>query len=168
VRSLLSAGIDTTVATLGFLLERLATHPAAWARLRAEPGRIPAAIDETLRHASPVHTFCRTSTVTSELGGIDVPAGTKLLCVMAAANRDPARWQNPERFDIERPRLPHVAFGSGIHVCVGQQIARQEVAVLLETLLARVRRLEPAGPSRMVYGNAVHRVASLPLTLLPA
>lgn len=168
VRSLLSAGIDTTVATLGFALHAFATHPAEWARLRAQPASIADAIDEVLRWASPVHTFCRTSAHDCEIGGVALPGGTKLLCVMAAANRDPARWPAPERFDITRERHPHVAFGSGIHVCVGQHVARLEVTLLLEALAARVTHLEPAGEAVIGHGNAVNSVRSLPLTLYAA
>ncbi|MGE0484382.1 MAG: cytochrome P450 [Gammaproteobacteria bacterium] len=165
VRSLLSAGIDTTVATLAFALDAFARHPAQWVRLRAEPALIPAAIDEVLRWASPVHTFCRTSVGDCEIGGAAVRAGTKILCVMAAANHDPARWDAPARFDIARPRQAHVSFGSGIHVCVGQHVARQEAAVLLETLVARVARIEPAGAAVFEPGNAVNSLAALPLAL---
>lgn len=168
VRSLLSAGIDTTVATLGFLLDCLARHPAAWAALRADPALVPAVIDETLRYASPVHTFCRTTVVETDLDGIAIPAATKILCVMAAANRDPARWDRPDEFDLERPRLPHVAFGSGIHVCVGQHVARQEIGILLEVLLARVRSMTPCGRAVVEYGNAVNTLVSLPLVLAAA
>lgn len=94
-----------------------------------------------------------------------MPADTKLLCVMGAANRDAARWQDAERFDIRRPSLPHVAFGSGIHVCVGQHVARQEVAALLAALVARVARIELAGEAEWRLGNAVHTLARLPLKL---
>jgi cytochrome P450 len=165
VRSLLSAGIDTTVATLANLLHCLATHPAQWARLRAEPALAPAAIDEALRHSSPVHTFCRTLTRTVELGGAELVPGTKILCVMGAANRDPARWADADRFDITRPCRPHVAFGSGIHVCVGQHVARQEIAALVTALVGRIDTLALAGRPEWRANNAVHSLACLPLTL---
>lgn len=168
VRSLLSAGIDTTVATLANALHCFATHPAAWAALRADATLIPAAIDEVLRHASPVHTFCRTTDSPVELAGVALPEGTKLLCVMAAANRDPARWVDADRFDITRERLPHVAFGSGIHVCVGQHLARREIAALLDALRTRVARIELAGEPLWQPGNAVRTLAVLPLRLHPA
>ena len=168
VRSLLSAGIDTTVATLANALFCLATHPDEWRKLRAEPALLPAAIDEVLRYESPVHTFCRTSTEQVVFEQTVMPADTKLLCVMGAANRDPARWEMPERFDITRAPHPHVAFGSGIHVCVGQHVARQEVAALLAALVARVARIEPAGLAQWRAGNAVHTLKRLPLRLHPA
>lgn len=165
VRSLLSAGVDTTVATLANLLHCFATHPEQWQILRGAPELTMAAIDEVLRYASPVHTFCRTSTVAVTFGGFTLPADTKLLCVMGAANRDAARWQDAERFDIRRPSFPHVAFGSGIHVCVGQHVARQEIAAMLTALLARVGHIELAGEAAWRPGNAVHTLARLPLKL---
>lgn len=168
VRSLLSAGIDTTVATLAHLLHCFATHPAAWRQLRGEPGLIAGAIDEVLRYASPVHTFCRTTDSAVELAGVALPEGTKLLCVMAAANRDPTRWERADAFDITRDRLPHVAFGSGIHVCVGQHVARREIAALVSALCERVERIELVGEPEWLPGNAVRTLARLPLRLHPS
>ena len=84
---------------------------------------------------------------------------------MGAANRDAARWPDPERFDIRRAAQPHVAFGSGIHVCVGQHVARQEITVLLTALVARVARIELAGAAAWRVGNAVHTLKCLPLRL---
>ena len=94
-----------------------------------------------------------------------MPADTKLLCVMGAANRDAARWQDAERFDIRRASFPHVAFGSGIHVCVGQHLARQEITALLGALVARVAHIEPAGTPQWRAGNAVRTLARLRLRL---
>ena len=168
VRSLLSAGIDTTVATLANLLLCFADHPAEWHKLRAQPGLIGAAIDEVLRFASPVHTFCRTTAAEASLAGTVIPAGTKILCVMGAANRDPARWEAPDRFDISRAPRAHVAFGNGIHVCVGQHVARQEIAVLLAALVSRVRGIARGGAPQWRPGNAVHTLAHLPLRLTAA
>ena len=168
VRSLLSAGIDTTVATFANLLHCFASHAEQWQVLRTAPALIPAAVDEVLRYASPVHTFCRTSTEAVDFDGVSMPANTKLLCVMGAANRDAARWPDAERFEIRRAAQPHVAFGSGIHVCVGQHVARQEITVLLTALVARVARIELAGAAAWRVGNAVHTLKSLPLRLRAA
>lgn len=165
VRSLLSAGIDTTVATLANLLCCCAEHPEQWARLRADRSLIPATIDEVLRYASPVHTFCRTSTEAVPFATTTMPADTKILCVMGAANRDPARWDDAERFDITRASRPHVAFGSGIHVCVGQHLARQEITAVLNALVARVKGMEIVGTPQWCAGNAVRSLAHLPLRL---
>jgi len=168
VRSLLSAGIDTTVAALGNLLYCFATHPGQWQVLRSEPQRLQGAIDEALRFESPVHTFCRTSTASCEVGGAPMPRDCKILCVIGAANRDPARWDAPDTFDIRRAPRPHIAFGSGIHVCVGQHVARHEIASLLAALLERVARLELAGEPVWRPGHAVRGLAHLPLRLIAA
>lgn len=165
VRSLLSAGIDTTVATLANGLYCFALYPQEWQKLKADAELIPAAIDEVLRYSSPVHTFCRTTDDEVEIAGTVLPEGTKILCVMAAANRDPRRWAEPDVFNITRERLPHVAFGSGIHVCVGQHVARREIAALLGALRRRVARLTLTGRATWLAGNAVRTLASLPLRL---
>ncbi|MBX9608230.1 MAG: cytochrome P450 [Gammaproteobacteria bacterium] len=168
VRSLLSAGIDTTVATLANLLYCFAVHPGEWQKLRAAPELAPAALDEVLRHTAPIHTFCRTATEAVTFEGCTVPVDCKLLCVMGAANRDPARWASPLVFDITRPARPHVAFGSGIHVCVGQHVARQEILAFVQVLLTRAARLEVTGEPAWQANHAVHSLASLPLRLVPA
>jgi cytochrome P450 len=168
VRSLLSAGIDTTVATLGNLLYCFATHPEQWQALRCERQRLHAALDETLRFESPVHTFCRTSNASCEVGGAPMPGDCKILCVIGAANRDPTRWDAPDEFDIMRAPRAHVAFGSGIHVCVGQHVARHEIASLFAALLEGVARIELAGEPVWRPGHAVRSLAHLPLKLVAA
>ena len=94
VRSLLSAGVDTTVAALGNAIWCLATNPGEFERLKADPNLARPAFEETLRYTSPVHTFCRTASVDTEVGGIAISAGTKILCVLAAANLDEDQWPN--------------------------------------------------------------------------
>jgi cytochrome P450 len=126
VRSLLSAGLDTTVYGLGNALFALATHPEAWAQLHARPELARAAFEEALRFESSVQTFFRTTTRETELGGVALPADAKILLFLGAANRDPRRWDEPDRFDIGRKSSGHVAFGYGIHSCVGQAVARME------------------------------------------
>ena len=133
--------------------------------MRADASLIPATIDEVLCYASPVHTFCRTSTESVLFATTTMPADTKILCVMGAANRDPARWDDAERFDITRPSRPHVAFGSGIHVCVGQHLARQEITAMLSALVARVKGMEIVAKPEWRAGNAVRSLAHLLLRL---
>jgi cytochrome P450 len=119
VRSLLSAGVDTTVHTLAWALHELATRPAVWQQLRADPSLARAAVEETLRYASPVQTFFRTTTRPAEVAGTVLPAGGKVLLFLGAANRDPREWPDPDVFDLRRKAAGHVALGSGIHACVG-------------------------------------------------
>jgi 4-methoxybenzoate monooxygenase (O-demethylating) len=167
VRSLLTAGVDTTVIGLGCALDCLARDPAQWRLLREDPSLAGPAVEETLRYASPVQTFFRTTTREIEVGGVRVGAGEKVLLFLAAANRDPRRWPDPDRFDITRRPTGHVAFGYGIHACVGAAFARLEGEVLLQALARQVASLAPAGEPRRRLNNTLSGFASLPLTLRP-
>ena len=102
------------------------------------------------------------------MSGVRIGAGEKVLLFLAAANRDPRRWDDPDRFDLRRRAHGHVAFGFGIHACVGAALARLEAEVLLAALARRVGRLELAGEPRRRLNNTLSGFASLPLRLLPA
>ena len=165
VRSFLTAGVDTTVNGLGNMIYCFANHPDQWQRLRAEPGMARAAFEEVLRYESPVQTFFRTTTRAVALGGVALEAGEKVLLFLAAANRDPRRWDEPDRFDIGRKTTGHLAFGTGIHGCVGQMVARMEAEAILHALLPRVARIELAGEPRRRLNNTLRALASLPVAL---
>lgn len=166
VRSLLTAGIDTTVTGIGNALWCLATNPDQYEALKSDPeGLALPAFEETLRYTSPVRAFYRTAAGDTEVAGVRIEEGTKILCVLAAANRDPDRWDAPERFDISRRTAGHLALGAGIHTCVGQNIARAEGRAVLTALAERVGRLELAGPATWRPNNAIHALDSLPLRL---
>lgn len=164
VRSLLSAGIDTTVAGLGNALYCLATNPGEFEKLKADPSLARGAFEETLRFKSPVHSFCRTAAGDTEVSGIAIAAGTKILCVLGSANLDEARWPDADTFDITRHTGGHLAFGTGIHSCVGQSVARAEALALLTAIATRVEHIEPAGEPVWRPNNALHGLARLPLT----
>lgn len=168
VRSLLTAGVDTTVIGLGCALDCLARDPEQWRLLREDPSLAGAAFEETLRYASPVQTFFRTTTRPVRVSGVTIGAGEKVLLFLAAANRDPRRWENPDRFDIRRRAAGHVGFGYGIHACAGAALSRVEGEVLLQALARRVESLEPAGEPVRRLNNTLSGFASLPLTLRPA
>jgi hypothetical protein len=168
VRSLLTAGVDTTVIGLGCALDCLARDPAQWQLLRADPGLAGAAFEESLRCASPVQTFFRTTTREVTVGGVRIGAGEKVLLFLAAANRDPRRWPDPDRYDLRHRANGHVAFGFGIHACVGAAMARLEGEVLLAELARRVASLEPAGAPVRRLNNTLSGFAALPLRLSPA
>jgi cytochrome P450 len=168
VRSFLSAGVDTTVNGLGNALWCLATHPQAYAKLHADPGLARTAFEETLRYESAVQTFFRTTSRDVALAGVPLPAGSKVLTVLAAANRDQRQWPDPERFDLERRPTGHMAFGSGIHGCVGQVVARLEGELILAALAKRFKRVELAGQPTRRLNNTLRALSSLPLRLTPA
>jgi cytochrome P450 len=165
VRSLLTAGVDTTVHGIGALLHALAVTPGAWAALRADPSLVRVAFDEAVRWESPVQAFFRTTVRDVAVGEAVLPAGAKVLVFFAAANRDPRRWADPDAFDLQRDPSGHVGFGMGIHQCVGQHVARLEAESLLTALLARVSRLELTGDPVRHLNNTLRSWESLPLRL---
>jgi cytochrome P450 len=168
VRSLLSAGLDTTVYGIGAAIYCLARYPAEWERLRRDPALARNAFEEAVRFESPVQTFFRTTTRNVEIGGCKVGEGEKILMFLGAANRDPRRWIEPDRYNITRKTSGHVGFGSGIHMCVGQLVARLEGEVMLAAMARKVSAIEITGPARRRYNNTLRGLDSLPITLKPA
>ena len=167
VRSLLTAGVDTTVNGLGAALYCLARFPEQWQRLRQDPSLARAAFEEAIRFESPVQTFFRTTTRAVEIGGVAIGEGEKILMFLGAANRDPRQWEHPERYDIARKTVGHVGFGAGIHMCVGQMLARVEGEVVLPALARKVGSIEITGAPRRRYNNTLRGLASLPMTFRP-
>ncbi len=168
VRSFLSAGVDTTVNGIGNALFCLAQHPEEFDKLRANPQLARQAFEESLRYESAVQTFFRTTSRDVELAGIVIPEGSKVLTFLAAANRDPRQWAEPERFNVERKNIGHMAFGTGIHGCVGQIVARLEGELILAGLAKRFKRIELAGTPTRRLNNTLRALANLPLHLTPA
>jgi cytochrome P450 len=168
VRSLLSAGLDTTVVGIGNALYAFATNPEQWETLRQNRSLTRPAFDEVLRWESPIQTFFRTTTRPVDLGGIEIPRDAKILLFLASANRDPRKWDDPDNFDVTRRAAGHVAFGAGIHLCVGQMLARLEAEMIVAALAARVARIDIAGEPRRKLGNSLRQFASLPIELIPA
>ena len=165
VRSFLSAGVDTTVNGIGNMVLAFAEHPAEWAKLRAKPKLATRAFEESLRFDGTVQTFFRTASRDTQVGGIDVPEGSKLLLFFAAANRDPRRWDAPDTFCIDRNSSGHLGFGFGIHQCLGQMMARMEAEVLLEALIPRVTRFRLTDAPVRRINNTLHALASLPVEI---
>ncbi len=143
----------------------LALNSDQWKALRDDPALTRPAFDEMLRWESPVQTFFRTTAVEVEHGGVTLPADSKLLRFRAAANRDPRRWDDPTRFDVARKANGHVAFGAGIHMCVGQMLARLESEMLLAALILRVSKIEIVGEPTRKLNNSLRQFASLPIEL---
>jgi len=168
VRSFLSAGVDTTINGIGNALFALAQHPEAYAKLHANPALARPAFEEALRWESTAQTFFRTTARETAIAGVPVAENTKVLSMLASANRDPRRWPNPDRYDIERRPSGHVALGSGIHGCVGQAVARLEGEVVLTALARRAKRIELAGTPTRRLNNTLRALETLPLRLVAA
>jgi hypothetical protein len=165
VRSLLSAGLDTTVNGLGAAVYCLARFPDQMAKLRADPSLARNAFEEAVRFESPVQTFFRTTTRDVAIGGHTIGEGEKVLMFLGAANRDPRRWDDPDRYEITRKTSGHVGFGSGIHMCVGQLVARLEGEVMLAALARKGATFEINGPVKRRYNNTLRGLESLPITI---
>jgi cytochrome P450 len=157
--NLFAAGQETTVRLLGSALQLIAEDPELQQLLRRDRHRIPNFVEETLRMESPIKGDFRLTRVPSTVGGVDLPAGTTVMLVNAAANRDPRRFDDPRTFDIDRENARHhLAFGRGIHTCPGAPLARTEARVSIERLLDRTREIHisedhhgPAGARRYHY-----------------
>ncbi len=161
---LLIAGNETTRNALANAMVAFADHPDQWELLRSDPdAMIDGAIEEVLRFVSPVQYLRRTATVDVELGGVQVAAGDPVVAWLTAANRDPAVFADPHRFDITRDPNPHVAFGLGTHFCLGAHLARLELDVVLRALVERLPDLEVDGPARRVRTNFINGMKSLPV-----
>ncbi len=144
---LVMAGFDTTVNLIASGTLALLTHPEEKTRLQRDPALLPAAVEELLRFTSPVnHANDRFTTQDVPIGDAVIPAGEWVLPVTSSANRDPARFPGPDRLDLGRDTSGHLAFGHGIHYCLGAPLARMEAEVALGALLARFPRISLAVP----------------------
>ncbi|QZY47048.1 cytochrome P450 [Mycolicibacterium austroafricanum] len=168
VRSLLSAGVDTTVLGISAVLAAFAHHPDQWRAVRDNPALARVAFDEAVRWESPVQTFFRTATKDIAIGDHVVPDGKKILMFLGSANRDPRRWADPDQFDLRRNPSGHVGFGMGIHQCVGQHVARLEAEALLVALTQRFESIAMTGTPRRHHNNTLRAWETLPITLTPA
>ncbi len=139
VQLLLVAGNETTTNLLNNALLCLMENPEQLARLRCSPALLPAAIEEVLRYRSPVQFVFRGVRQDVEMNGLLVPAGKRVLAMIGSANRDPRQFSEPNRFDIGPEPKPHIAFGHGVHFCIGAALARLEARVALSEFLAAVR-----------------------------
>ncbi|MDQ1465947.1 MAG: hypothetical protein QOH10_362 [Actinomycetota bacterium] len=170
---LIVAGHDTTASLIGNSVVALLRHPDQLAALRGDPGKISAAIEEFLRYDAPVpHSTFRYALEPVEIGGVTIPAGAQVIINLAAANRDEGHNANPESLDVERPGVRHLAFGHGIHFCLGAPLARMEGHLALDALLHRFPYLRLAVPDEQLHwghgdGLVLRGLSELPVILGP-
>ncbi len=167
---LLPAGMETTTQLLGNCIIHLAQRPEQLERARADLAHAPRFIEEVLRYESPTQTSFRLATQDVELAGTKIPAGTLVLGLLASANRDERVFERPDEFLPGREKgNQHLAFGYGIHFCLGAQLARLEARLGLEALVSRVRGLRLRSPEiQWLPGFTIHGPAVLPVELIPA
>jgi cytochrome P450 len=168
-RLLAPAGAETTYRSSSNLLFGLLAHPEQLEAVRADRSLIPQCIEEGLRWEPPLLTIMRTATRDTELCGVPIPAGGPVTVNLGSANRDPAHWPAPDRFDVFRESHPHLAFAFGRHLCLGQHLARMETRVVLETLFDRLPglRLDPDAEDVHVTGMVFRAPQSLPVRFDP-
>ncbi|SEL73401.1 Cytochrome P450 [Stigmatella aurantiaca] len=166
---LLSAGHETTTNLLNNAVLCLLGHPDALAQLQASPALLPSVIEEVLRYRAPVQAMFRLTRREVSLHGQVIPAGKLVLPMIGAANRDPLKFRDAERFDIHREPNPHIAFGHGIHFCIGAPLSRLEARVALSVLLERLKDFRLASPTPWTPRKAlhVHGPTHLPLHFTP-
>ena len=168
---LITGGFSTTSDATCNIVVHLIEDPGLEQLLRDQPELIPDAIEEILRIDPPVSTRPRLCTADSEVGGVTINAGERVLCNYAAANIDPDQFQDPDRFDLHRTRNKVVTFGAGPHRCIGSNVARMSLRVAVEELLARVTNLQFATEERELRvsfnAGAWRAVDSLPVTFTP-
>jgi cytochrome P450 PksS len=168
---LLIAGHETTVNLIGNGTLALLQHPQPLERLRAEPAQIKTAVEELLRYTSPVDMSTeRFACEDVEIAGATIPRGSLVLGVIGSANRDERQFTNPDTLDIARDPNRHLAFGQGVHYCVGAPLARMEGQIAINTLLRRCSNLRLAqAPERLRWrrGLVLRGLESLPLVVTP-
>jgi cytochrome P450 len=165
---LLSAAADTTVMTLGTAIRAFCLFPDQYEALRQDPSKTRAAFDESLRWDSPSRMAGRITTRDVDIDGYVIPAGTRCGLLFAAANRDPRRWADPERFDIGRNLRGQVGWGAGVHMCVGKTLAQLEADAMLGAMARRIERFEAAGEPEPWMTTIGHGPAKLPVRIVAA
>lgn len=161
---LLVAGNETTTNLIGNAVLCFTEVPGTVDRLLTEPSRLPQAIEEVLRFRSPVQSMYRVAVADTTLAGVPVPAGAPLVAWIGSANRDERQFPHPARFDIDRDQIRHLAFGHGIHFCLGAPLARLEARIALEALLSRLPGLDLAPGTRLerMDSTIVYGLKALP------
>ncbi|MBA0046400.1 cytochrome P450 [Mycobacterium sp. NPDC050853] len=165
----LGAGFVTTTHLMGKAIVTLLRHPEQLAALRADPELWPNAIEELMRYDTSNQWSARVATETVEIEGHTIEAGQSALLLLGGANRDPAVFDNPDVFDITRPNArENITLGTGIHVCLGQVLARVELHTALQSLFERFPQLTLVGEPEYFDGMGIHGLSSLPVSLGPA
>ncbi|MDW8807094.1 cytochrome P450 [Streptomyces scabiei] len=164
----LAPSLDTTISAISSALHLFAVHPEQWRLLKADPDLVPKAVNEVVRYESPIRAFSRTAARDTELAGIPLRKGSRVLVLYGSANRDPLEWDDPDTFDIRCDAARQLGFGHGTHGCAGQGLARMETSAILRALVERVDRIKVTGPPQWALNNVIHRLERLPLELLPA
>ena len=163
---LFGAGFETTADALSVMLWYLAQHPSEFQRLKTDPGFISTAVEEFLRFASPIQIFARNAARDVDVHGNVIPQGDVVALSFGSANHDPAVFENPEQCLIDRFPNKHLAFGAGIHLCLGAPVARLELQVTLEMLVKHVNNIAISGEPIWKTRGDRRGLDQLPISLI--
>lgn len=161
----LGPAFETTINAIGNIFWLLARHPAQWQLLLKQPELIPSAINESLRLESPLQIWSRVVRQDVTFGGAEIPAGTRVAMFLGCANRDERHYSDPETFDVRRNPADHLAFGNGIHTCVGAPLVRLEIGSILSAVSGKARDIKLAGDPVRELNNISRGFASLPVAI---
>ena len=162
----IAPSLDTTISSISSALYLFAIHQDQWQILKDDPSLIPNAVNEVVRFESPLRAFARHTRRDTEVAGVRIPEGARVLVIYASANRDEREWDNPDTFDIRRDANRHLGFGQGAHACAGQSLARLETSAMLRALVDRVDRIESTAEPIWAINNIIRRHEHLPLKLI--
>jgi len=163
MRDYIAPSLDTTISAIGYAVLMFARHPDEWTKLRADRSLIKNAIEEIVRLNTPIKAFSRFVAEDTEVAGVTVQKGERVLVVFGAANRDSTRFPDPDTLDIERDLRGHVGFGHGVHTCLGMHLARLEITCLLDALADRIERFELTGTPKPAINSSIHAYAQVPV-----
>lgn len=164
----LAPSLDTTISAIASALMLLAQNPDQWELLKANHDLIPNTVNEVVRIESPLRAFSRLAADDTEIDGVPVAVGSRVVVLYASANRDERVWDDPERFDVTRDATRQLGFGHGAHGCAGQGLARLEAQSILRSMVERVDRIELIGEPTWGINNIIHKLDRLPLRLTPS
>lgn len=163
MRDYIAPSLDTTISVIGYAVMLFAKFPEQWTKLREDRSLIRNAIEEIVRLNTPIKAFSRYIAEDIDVAGFRLPKDSRVLMVFGAANRDPSRFEDPDRFDIERKVRGHVGFGHGVHACLGMHLARLEITCLLNALADTVERFELTSSVTTSINSSIHSLASVPV-----
>ena len=164
LRSFILPSLDTTINSMGHLLHNLGRNPDQYEMLRKDPSLVSSAVFEGMRHSTIVRWFSRVAVEDYREGEVFVPAGERIMVMYGSANRDPRKYENPDRFDVTRNPVSQLGWSAGPHVCAGQHLARMEMELTLEAILKHAARIEIDEPIRPV-NRGIYGIKSLPMRL---
>jgi len=161
IRDYINPSLDTTISAIGEMLWQLANNPDQWEELKQQPRLVRNAVNEAIRLATPIRSFSRHTSKDTNIAGVAIKRGSRVMMLFASANRDERVFPNPDQFDVTRNPTDHLGFGSGVHMCVGMHLAQLEMEALLHAMLMRVGKIKAGAPT-VKLNNTIRAFATLP------